>query len=392
MTDNSNNVHRLTDGDREIILVGTAHVSRESTRLVEEVITAEKPDTVCVELCNSRFQALQQRDRWRDTDIVKVIREKKAFLLLSNLLLASFQKRIAKKMDVLPGAEMLKAVETAEAVGASIWLADRDIRTTLSRAWHSMGWWTRIKLLSQLLVSMGETDDITEEQIERMKQQDVLEALLSEVGRSMPTLKTILIDERDRYLAAKIRQAPGRKIVAVVGAGHVPGIRANWGTEVDLAALDALPSPGKLGAIMKWGIPVSIVVIFIAGFFFGGMDAGTDMIVLWSACTGILAGIGAAGALAHPATVLSSVVVAPFTTLHPMIAAGWISGLVEAFSRKPKVRDLESLPTDILTLRGFWHNKVTRILLVVAFTNIGASVGTLVAFPIIVKILIGGPG
>ena len=392
MTDNSNNVHRLTVGDREIILVGTAHVSRESTRLVEEVITAETPDTVCVELCSSRFHALRQGDRWRDTDIVKVIREKKAFLLLSNLLLASFQKRIAKKMDVTPGAEMLKAIETADAMGAGIWLADRDIRTTLSRAWHSMGWWTRIKLLSQLLVSMGEADDITEEEIERMKQQDVLEALLSEVGRSMPALKTILIDERDRYLAAKIRQAPGRKIVAVVGAGHVPGIRANWDAEVDLAALEALPPPGKLGAIMKWGIPASIVAIFIAGFFFGGMGAGTDMIVLWSACTGILAGIGAAAALAHPATVVSSVLVAPFTTLHPMIAAGWISGLVEAFSRKPKVRDLESLPTDILTLRGFWHNKVTRILLVVAFTNIGASVGTLVAFPIIVKVLIGGSG
>ena len=158
----------------------------------------------------------------------------------------------------------------ADAVGADVWLADRDIRTTLSRAWHSMGWWTRIKLLSQLLVSMGQTEDITEEEIERMKQQDVLESLLSEVGRSMPMLKTILIDERDRYLAAKIRQAPGRKIVAVVGAGHVPGIRANWEAEIDLAQLEALPPPGRLGTIMKWGIPASIVAIFIAGFFFGG--------------------------------------------------------------------------------------------------------------------------
>jgi len=391
MTDNSNPVHRLTCGDKEVILIGTAHVSRESTRLVEEVVTAEKPDTVCVELCSSRFQALKQRDRWRDTDIVKIIREKKAFLLLSNLLLASFQKRIAKKMDVMPGAEMLKAVETAEAVGAGVWLADREIRTTLSRAWHSMGWWTRIKLMSQVLVSMSEVEDITEEEIERMKQQDVLESLLTEVGRSMPTLKTILIDERDRYLAAKIRSAPGRKIVAVVGAGHVPGIRANWEADIDLAALETLPPPGRFGAIMKWAIPASIVALIVAGFFFGGTDVGRDMIVLWSVTTGVLAGIGAAAALAHPATVLSSVVVAPFTTLHPMIAAGWISGLVEAFSRKPKVRDLESLPSDIMTFRGFWHNKVTRILLVVAFTNIGASIGTLVAFPVIVKLLLGGP-
>lgn len=390
MTENHPNVHRLACRDREIILVGTAHVSRESTRLVEDVITAERPDTVCVELCNSRFQALQQRDRWRDTDIVKIIKEKKAFLLLSNLLLASFQKRIAKKMDVTPGAEMLKAIEAAEAVGAGVWLADRDIRTTLSRAWHSMGWWTRIKLLSQLLLSMGEADEITEEEIERMKRQDVLESLLSEVGRSMPALKTILIDERDRYLAAKIRGAPGRKIVAVVGAGHVPGIRAHWEADVDLASLEALPPPGKFGTLMKWGLPVSIVALFVLGFFYGGSDVGREMIVLWSVTTGVLAGLGAAVALAHPATVLSSVLVAPFTTIHPMIAAGWISGLVEAFSRKPKVRDLESLPTDILTFRGFWRNKVTRILLVVAFTNIGASVGTLVAFPVIVKLLLGG--
>ena len=392
MTDNPHMVQRLPDGDREIILIGTAHVSRESVRLVEEVITAETPDTVCVELCASRYQALRQKDRWRDMDIIKVIREKKAFLLLSNLLLASFQKRIARKMDVTPGAEMLKAVEMADALGAQVWLADRDIRATLSRAWRALGWWSRIKLVYQLLLSMGAVEDITEEEIERMKQQDVLEALLAEVGRSMPMLKTILIDERDRYLAAKIRRAPGKRVVAVVGAGHLPGIRAHWDADTDLSALEALPPPGRMGAVMKWGIPASIVALIVAGFFYGGKNAGTDMIVLWSLCTGVLAGLGALLALAHPATVLASVVVAPFTTLHPMIAAGWVSGLVEAFSRKPKVKDLESLPEDILSVRGFWRNNVTRILLVVAFTNLGASVGTLVAFPVIVKILLGGPG
>jgi pheromone shutdown-related protein TraB len=382
-------VHRLNADGREVILVGTAHVSRESVRLVEEVIRAETPDAVCVELCAARHQALRQKDRWQNMDIVKVIREKKAFLLLSNLLLAAFQKRIARKMDVTPGAEMLRAVELAETSGAQLCLADRDIRATLSRAWHSLGIWSKAKLVFQLLLSMGQADDITAEEIERMKQQDVLEALLSEVGRSLPMLKTILIDERDRYLAAKIRQAPGRKIVAVVGAGHVPGIKRHWGEAIDLAALEQLPPPGKFGALMKWLLPGSIVALFIAGFFYGGSGAGTDMVVLWSACTGVLAGLGAAAALAHPATVLSSVVVAPFTTLHPMIAAGWVSGMVEAFSRKPKVRDLESLPDDILTFKGFWRNKVTRILLVVAFTNIGASIGTLVAFPVILKMLLG---
>jgi pheromone shutdown-related protein TraB len=381
-------IHRLAAEGRDIVLIGTAHVSRESVRLVAEVIAAETPDTVCVELCSSRFQALRQKDRWRETDIVRVIKEKKAFLLLSNLLLASFQKRIAKKIEVVPGAEMLQAIESAEAIGAEIWLADRDIRTTLSRAWSALGWWSRIKLLFQLLVSLGQAEDITEEDIERMKQQDVLDALLSEVGQSMPMLKTILIDERDRYLAARIRQAPGRKVVAVVGAGHVPGIRRHWDEPQDLASLESLPLPGRMGTLAKWGIPASIVALFGAGFFFGGKDAGTDMVFLWSLCTGVLAGMGALLALAHPATVISSVLVAPFTTLHPMIAAGWISGLVEAFSRKPKVRDLESLPEDILSFRGFWRNKVTRILLVIAFTNLGASIGTLVAFPIILRVLV----
>jgi pheromone shutdown-related protein TraB len=253
-----------------------------------------------------------------------------------------------------------------------------------------MRWWSRVKLLSQLLLAMGQTDDITEADIERMKQQDVLEALLSEVGQSMPTLKAILIDERDQYLAEKIRQSPGRKTVAVVGAGHVPGIKEHWGAAVDLPALEQLPPPGRWAAILKWGIPASIVVLFAAGFFYGGSKTGQDMILLWSLCTGVLAGLGAALAFAHPATIISSVLVAPFTTLHPLIAAGWISGLVESFSRKPKVKDLESLPDDILSVRGFWRNNVTRILLVVAFVNLGASIGTLVAFPAMVRMLLGG--
>jgi pheromone shutdown-related protein TraB len=381
--------HRLSAEGKDIVLVGTAHVSQESVRLVEEVIRAEAPDTVCVELCAARHQALRQKDRWRNMDIVKVVKEKKSFLLLSNLLLAAFQKRIAKKMDVTPGAEMLKAVELAEAGGAHLCLADRDIRTTLSRAWNSLTLWSKAKLVFQLLLSMGQTEDITAEEIERMKQQDVLEALLSEIGRSLPMLKTILIDERDRFLAARIRQSPGKKIVAVVGAGHVPGIKRHWNEAIDPTALEQLPPPGSFGALMKWLVPGSIVALFIAGFFYGDSGAGTDMVVLWSACTGVLAGLGAALALAHPATVLSSVVVAPFTALHPMIAAGWVSGMVEAFSRQPKVKDLESLPEDILSFKGFWRNKVTRILLVVAFTNIGASIGTLIAFPVIVKMLLG---
>jgi pheromone shutdown-related protein TraB len=385
---NTNMITRLEWEGKEIILLGTAHVSRESVRLVREVIEKEGPDTVCVELCPSRYQAIMQKDRWQETDIVKVIKEKKSFLLLSNLLLASFQKRIARKLDITPGQEMISAIETAESVGADIHMADRDIRTTLSRTWRAMGIWNKTKLLFQLIMSLGEVDEIKEEDIEKMKQEDVLQTLLAEVGKSLPILKVILIDERDQYLAKKIRTAPGKKIVAVAGAGHIPGIKRYWESDIDLKSLEQLPPKGKVGGILKWLIPAVIVVLFIAGFFYGGREAGKDMLAWWILANGILAGMGAIIALAHPATIASAVLAAPLTSLNPMIAAGWVSGLVEAFSRKPKVKDLEKLPEDILSIKGFWKNKVTRILLVVVFTNIGSSIGTFVAFPVIVKVLL----
>ena len=387
MTNNTNNIHRLTFNGKEIILVGTAHVSKESARLVTEVIEAEKPDTVCVELCESRYMSIRQKDRWQNTDIVKVIKEKKSFLLLSNLLLASFQKRIAEKFDIKPGEEMIKAIETGETAGAKIHLADRNIRITLSKTWRVMGLWDKIKLLFQLILSIGKIDEIDEEDVEKMKQEDVLQTLLSDVGKSLPVLKDILIDERDQYLTHKIRTAPGKKIVAVIGAGHVPGIQRYWNTEIDLETLEHIPPKTKTSTIIKWMIPLFILVLFVLGFFHGGANTGTDMIAYWVLANGILAGLGAIIALAHPLTILSSVLAAPLTSLNPMIAAGWVSGLVEAFSRKPKVKDFERLPEDIISVRGFWKNKITRILLVVVFTNIGSSLGTFVAIPLMVKVL-----
>ncbi|MBI9084724.1 MAG: TraB/GumN family protein [Desulfobacterales bacterium] len=385
--DNSKMVHRLEVDGRKIILVGTAHVSRESAELVRAVIEAEQPDTVCVELCESRYQSIRQKDSWQEMDIIKVIREKKAFLLLSNLLLASFQKKIAEKFDIVPGKEMIEAMDAADAMGAHIHLADRDIRITLSRTWRTMGLWSKIKLLFQMLLSLGEVDDISEADIERMKQEDVLESLLAEVGAALPELREILIDERDRYLAEKIRTAPGQTVVAVVGAGHVPGIKANWDRPVKLADLETLPPKGRAGTIFKWFLPIAILALLVSGFAYGGSRAGTDMVIWWVAANGILAGLGALIALAHPLTILSSVIAAPLTSLNPMIAAGWVSGLVEAFTRRPKVRDFENLPRDILSVRGFWSNKITKVLLVVVFTNLGSSVGTFVALPMMIRAL-----
>ncbi len=320
-------------------------------------------------------------------DIVKVIKQKKAFLLLSNLILAAFQKRIAAKLEIKPGQEMIQAIESAQAIGAHIHLADRDVRITLSRTWRQMGWWSRIKLIFQLILSFGDVEEIKAEDVERMKQQDMLESVLAEVGRSMPAIRQTLIDERDQYLSFKIRKAPGKKIVAVVGAGHMSGILKYWGKDLDLNSLEQMPPKSRWGQAIKWVVPMAIVGLLIYGFFVGGAKVGAGMLTWWVAANGILAGMGALLALAHPLTIFSSVMAAPLTSLNPMIAAGWVSGLVEAMSRKPKVRDFEHLKDDIQSLKGFWRNKVTRILLVVLFTNLGSTIGTFVAFPMMMRVL-----
>jgi pheromone shutdown-related protein TraB len=317
-----------------------------------------------------------------------VVREKKAFILLSNLILASFQRRIADKLDIRPGQEMLQAIKSAEAIDANVHLADRDIRTTLSRTWRVMGFWSKIKLIFQLLLSFGEIEEIEQGDIEKLKQQDVLDTIISEVGKSHPEIRSTLIDERDQYLAEKIRNAPGNNIVAVVGAGHVSGIKKYWEKSIDINVLEEMPPKKRgVGTFFKWCLPIFIILLIIYGFFRGGLDSGKDMVTLWILANGVLAGLGALVALAHPYTILSSVLAAPLTSMNPMIAAGWVSGLVEALSRKPKVRDFENLPQDILSVKGFWRNKVTRILLVVVFTNLGSAIGTFVAIPLMVKVI-----
>ncbi|MBW1787417.1 MAG: TraB/GumN family protein [Deltaproteobacteria bacterium] len=384
MTDNDNTHHLIFEG-KDITLIGTAHVSRESAELVSDVIREQKPETVCVELCESRYQAITQKDQWENTNLIKVIREKKAFLLLANLMLASFQKKMALKLGVKPGEEMIRAIEAAKEIGAHVHLADRDIRTTLSRTWRLMGFWTKIKLLAQFVTSFGDVDNIKEEDIEEMKRKDVLETLLSEIGEALPDLRRILIDERDQYLASKIRTAPGKTIVAVVGAGHVPGIHKNWETPVDLDALDQIPPKGKLIRSLKWAIPAVVIALIVMGFFYAGAEAGADMVKWWVLANAGLAGLGAAAALAHPVTILTAVVASPITSLNPMIAAGWVAGLVETFIGKPKVKDFERLPEDIVSARGFWRNKITRILLVVVLTNVGSSLGAFVAIPLMMR-------
>jgi len=381
------NVHRITYKNKNIILVGTAHISKESVKLVQAIIEDEKPETVCVELCESRYQSIVKKEQWENTNIVTVIREKKAFLLLSNLILAAFQKRMADRLDIKPGSEMIQAIESAESINANIHLSDRDIRTTLTRAWHCLSLWKKMRMLFELILSAGSMDEINESEIEQLKEQDMLETVINEIGRSMPEMRNILIDERDKYLTEKIRTAKGNHIVAVLGAGHVPGILSHMEkSSFNIEELEKKPPPKKYTVVLKWGLPIFIIALIALGFIKAGTSAGTDMIWWWFAANGILAGLGACIALAHPLTIISAILAAPLTSLNPMIAAGWVSGLVEAFARKPKVKDFQQMAEDISSFKGFWKNNVTRILLVVVFTNLGSSFGTMIALPMMIRV------
>ena len=379
------NVHRLTLDSREIILIGTAHISRESADLVDRVITEEKPDVVCVELCKARFEAIQQKDKWQEMDIVKVIRENRTALLLSQLLMMSLQKKIAERFNINPGEDMLRAISRAAESGAEVVLADREIRVTLLRTWRMMGLWSKMKFLSDMILSLFIGENITEENIEELKQHDVLDLALKSIGEKLPELKTTLIDERDQFLACSIRNSQGRKIVAVVGAGHIPGIIENIGKEIDIDEINTIPPRSFWARFFGWGFSAAILSLFVAGFFYSGGRTSIHMMLSWSVITAICATIGAMMLLAHPFTILASALSAPFATLHPLIATGWVAGLTEATFRKPQVRDFLDLKDDITTVKGFFRNRITRILILVVVVNLTTSIGTFVAIPVMMK-------
>jgi len=374
----SGNVHEISFDEKQILLIGTAHISQSSVDEVNSVIDQEKPDTVCIELCSSRHQAMLDKDQWKNMDIYKVVREGKSFLLFANLIMTAFQKRLGSQLGVKPGAEMLEAANAAERVGAELILADRDVKITLQRTWRGMTFWGRMKVLSQLLASLFVREEISKEEIEKLKESDALSEAMQMLAEQSPEMKRILIDERDQFMAEKIKLAKGKRIVAVVGAGHVKGLTAELEREHNLAELETVPPPGKIGTWLKWGIPTLIVVLVVYGFFTVETDVSIEMIQRWFLINGTLSALGTAIAFGHPITIATAFVAAPFTSLNPAVAAGWVAGLVEAFLRKPQVRDFESLADDITHLRGFWQNNITRILLVVMFANLGSAIGTFV--------------
>lgn len=372
-------VTHLTVDGKEIYLVGTAHVSKESVKDVRESCDTVKPDTVCVELCAARHKALVRRDAWQQMNIFKVVREKKAMFLLAQLVMSAFYRKLGEQLGVQPGAEMLEGVKIAEEEGAALVLADRDIEITLKRVWGYLNWWPKLKVMAQLLASLVLVEKIDETMIEEMKNRDQLEALLESFGQTFPEVKQRLLGERDIYLAQKIRQAPGPKIVAVVGAAHVPGIVNHIGRDEPLAPLMEVPPKSKFPVVIKWGIPALIIALLIGGLFRGGAEHSLESIYIWILVNGALSALGAAAAFAHPLTILSAFLGAPLTSLNPMIAAGWVAGLVQAWVKKPTVADLEDLPNAISSAKGFWMNPVSRILLVVVLANVGSSLGTFIA-------------
>jgi len=371
------NITRLHINDTEYILIGTAHVSKQSAEQVKQVIDEEQPDSVCVELDEQRYQSIVDGDAWKDTDIFAVIKQKKASLLLMNLAISSFQKRMAKQFGIQAGQEMIQGIESAKEHDAELVLADRNIQVTFARIWGNIGFGGKAKLLMSIVYSIFSNDTISEAELEKMKTQDMLDGMLKDLTENFPKLKKPLIDERDQYLAQKIKDAPGKKVVAVLGAAHVPGIKEAIYKEHDLTQLNKRPPKSPWPKIIGWSIPILIISIIVYTFM-ANPEAGTQQTISWVLWNGTFSAIGTAAAMAHPLAVLAAFVAAPITSLNPLIAAGWFAGIVQAYFRRPKVSEFETLSEDVASLKGFWRNRVTRILLVVLLANVGSSLGTFI--------------
>lgn len=370
-------VHVLRIDGREFILVGTAHVSRESADLVRQVIEREKPDHVAVELDAQRYQALTEQQRWESLDLKEVIRKKQLATLIVNLMLAAYQKRMGLKLGVMPGTELLEAVRAAEANAIPVTLADREVRVTLRRAWRSMSLWKKSLLLSALLASLFDDQSLTEAQIQELLKRDVLSELMRDLGEAMPGLKSVLIDERDLYLSHKIREAPGRRIVAVVGAGHLEGIKRALleYRQADIEELSRIPPVSPLWKWIGWSLPAAIVgSIGYIGWTKGPAAAGGS-VLFWILASGTPCALGAVLAFAHPLTILAAFLSAPITTLSPVLGAGYVTAFVQAFVRPPLVKEFQTVAEDVTHFRRWWQSRLLRVFLAFILPSLGASAG-----------------
>lgn len=380
-------VTRLEHDGKTLYLIGTAHVSRRSVEEVRQVITDVRPDTVCVELDAQRHKMLVDQDTWRKLDIFQVIRQKKVLLLLSSLALGAFQRKMGEKLGVKPGSELLEAVSAAKDVGAELVLADRDIQATLKRTWANLSFWDRAQVASGLLAAPFAVEEIDEAKIESLKEQDSIGEMMHEVAEQFPRVKVPLIDERDAYLMSAIAEAPGKTIVGVVGAAHVRGMVERLGQPVDRKALEVIPPPSIWGRVFAWLLPALV----LGSFAFGAQDPTgeglREMVLAWVLPTAGLAGAFTVLALGHPLTILTALVAAPITTLHPALGAGMFTGLAEAYLRRPTVEDCEGIQKAFSSVGGLYRNRATRVLLVALLSSIGAALGAYIGATWVLSLL-----
>ncbi|NDY95440.1 TraB/GumN family protein [Wenzhouxiangella limi] len=367
-------------------LLGTAHVSRTSAEAVERLIESGHYDAVAIELCPSRYQALTERESWRNLNLFSILRQGKAGMMMASLALGAYQRRIADQFGIEPGAEMKAAIAGAERAGVPIQLIDREIGVTLRRASRRLSLWKRWVMINGLFLSLFSRDEISEQDIEQLKEGDLLTQTFSEFSETSPELYEALIAERDRYMAARLRQenadrSSGR-VLAVLGAGHLAGTATALETQADpesqVRELDAMPPPSRVLKALPWIILVAVLTGFGIGFS-RSPELGLSLVLTWVVINGTLSALGALIARAHPLTVLTALFAAPLTSLNPTIGAGMVTGAVEAWLRKPRVADFESLRDDVVRLSGWFNNRVSRVFVVFFLSNLGSAAGTWIA-------------
>ena len=385
------NLNKITFDDGKVLyLIGTAHVSGDSVKFVEECINEFEPDTVAVELDKNRMDVLKNRKKYEETDIFDIFRKKKVLFFTVQLIMSGYQKKIAEKTGSAPGSEFKKAIELAEEKDLKLVNADRDISVTLKRTINAMTFKEKVKFFTGML--FGDDKDVDEKAIEELKKGDMLMQIIGEMQDEFPSLKRTILDERDRYLAANIAQNLGEKTVAVVGAAHVPGIlrrlQEEKPEEDSLEDINFVPKGSKVTKLIPWIIPLFIIGMFIYGFFNGNAPDTLEAAIWWVVINGTLSALGCALALGHPLTILAGFIAAPITSLNPTIGAGIVTGLVQLYLVRPRVIDLETVSQDTMHLKGWWKNKLSRTLLVSLFSSIGSAIGTFAALPFLMKLLV----
>lgn len=369
-------------------LLGTAHVSRVSVEQVRERLSEHgRYAAVAVELCESRYQALMDPDALARLDLFAVIREKRAFMVAANLALSAYQQRLAEQVGVEPGAEQREAIVAAQRLGLPVLLIDREIGVTLRRAARNLGFFGRINLFAGLIAGLLSRERVTEDDIEALKQGDVLEGAFSEFAQNRADLFEPLINERDKFMAARLRVEIARhgypQVLAVIGAGHCKGVARELSEQADapqelITALCRVPPGGLFWRVLPWLVVAVILGLFAYGFT-QSPTVGWDVVGDWVLINGGLSALGAVLAAGHPLTVLGAFCAAPITSLNPTIGAGMVAAGIELFVRRPRVGDFRDLRDAVASARGWWRNRVARTLLVFVFCTIGSALGTYIA-------------